>query len=331
MFRSKGKKNHDPVQNNASNAINPELPPELLLDIYNYLPRKQRSGMFANKDLCSLWRHQDVDYQLLTAFLQAVLDDNYEKVEKILKVNPALVAAQPHPSLILQSHLTWQRCYALPALTMATLRSQLNMINTLLPYFEYIPNAAEVIKQQWQKPFCTEQALGAFITSITDAKNTINIDQLKKLLFADVLNLQSALPTAELLVQLLMIRRLPLNLNTDAELIHAIGLLQSVQIPELASKIASSLDKHTTYSKKQFSHGNIYLSDNSTYYRPHPEQIQGLGLTSVINSMGVLLKENKRELNAAKMAHLFQNAWHQHLYQIDAVYNNLAETNKKRR
>lgn len=76
--------------------------------------------------------------------LQAVIDDNRERVQLILDQDPEILLQVPNEKLIIISRYTWQKFYAEDALTMAVKRKQIEMIQLLLPYYDMLPQTDEV-------------------------------------------------------------------------------------------------------------------------------------------------------------------------------------------
>ena len=101
---------------------------------------------------------QEILEKIMPVFLQAVVDDDREKVKALLEEYPQLLLVKPgenYPNLVIESKLTWQQFYAEDALTMAVKRKQIKMIELLLPYYDKLEQTEDVIKAK-------EEALAAW-------------------------------------------------------------------------------------------------------------------------------------------------------------------------
>lgn len=87
---------------------------------------------------------EDLKERAIKAFLQAVIDDDREKVLLMLDKHPELLLQLPNEKLIIKSRHTWQQFYAEDALIMAVKRKQIEMIKIILPYYDKLPQTDEV-------------------------------------------------------------------------------------------------------------------------------------------------------------------------------------------
>lgn len=92
-----------------------------------------------------------------SALLHAVIDDDREKVRRILDVHPELLIQKPKDNLTITSRYTWQKFVAEDALSMAAKRHQVQMISVMLPYFANLPDtdmlsmAKSKLKSAWNR------------------------------------------------------------------------------------------------------------------------------------------------------------------------------------
>lgn len=93
--------------------------------------------------------HPLVRSKIMEEFLQAVVDNDRDKVARFLSYHPELLLIEPTPyvtdDFIIQSKLTWQIFHAEDALTMAVKRKQLKMIKLLLSYYDKLDQTEEVL------------------------------------------------------------------------------------------------------------------------------------------------------------------------------------------
>jgi len=88
----------------------------------------------------------------MQALLQAVIDDDREKVKKILDSRPDLLVLEPAEKFVseVKSQLTWQIFEAEKPLVMALKRNQVKMVEILLSYFEKLEDGAQKALEQWE-------------------------------------------------------------------------------------------------------------------------------------------------------------------------------------
>lgn len=106
-----------------------------------------------------LWKQvkPELDRKQVQVFMRAVIDDDRERVKKLLESNPALLLAEP-ADMVIESQLTWQRFYAENALAMAAKRRQTEMIKVLLPYYDKL--VAVCVTPEQKEEMTTAKAQG---------------------------------------------------------------------------------------------------------------------------------------------------------------------------
>lgn len=83
--------------------------------------------------------------KLMPEFLQAVVDENEEKIKELLDVHPELLLCEPSNALVIESKLTWQKFYAENALKMAAKRKQFKMFDLLFSYIHKLEQDDEAV------------------------------------------------------------------------------------------------------------------------------------------------------------------------------------------
>lgn len=123
-------------------------------DMPQVMPDRQFTQMMANLAKTNRF-YRDMFKDELTkrayiAFSQAVVDEDYPMLEKILKARPYLLTMAPPKGLEIESKLTWQRFIAEKPAVMAAKRKQAEMLEFLIPYYDKINDkvAANAAKQE---------------------------------------------------------------------------------------------------------------------------------------------------------------------------------------
>lgn len=132
------------------NSENPflNLPKEIFTHMKSVVPDEDMAKLISklsqtNRASNSLFKEgfEDTYYQVL---LQAVTDDNRQKVIKILNSKLSILSEPPKPNQIIQSKFTWQKFYAEDPLMMAVKRKQIEIIKILLPYYQKLGKNTEI-------------------------------------------------------------------------------------------------------------------------------------------------------------------------------------------
>lgn len=90
----------------------------------------------------------------LPLFLKAVVNDDRQTVKLMLEVHPNLLLVTPPHDMVVTTR-AWQIFYAEAAPIMAAKRGQIEMLNIMRPYFDYVPDQEkanamlEAVKQAW--------------------------------------------------------------------------------------------------------------------------------------------------------------------------------------
>ena len=147
---------NDPFLNFFSNYLSDtNLPNQFFThDMQRVVPNKQFTTMMVTLSKASrFWRNifkDELTKKAYLAFSQAVIDEDYPMLEKLLKPRPYLLTMDPPQGLKIESQLTWQRFIAEKPAIMAAKRKQLEMLQFLLPYYDKIAdkNPAHTAKQE---------------------------------------------------------------------------------------------------------------------------------------------------------------------------------------
>lgn len=330
------------IEHNASKGVFDIIPEDITkYTISTFFNAKEHSIIsLTNSGVRTLFK-ESFDKIALNGLLQAIVDENEDKVKQILNKEPELLLKKPDNHLVIESKLTWQQFHSEEPLKMAFKRNQLEMVKLILPYFDKIKDTNGKQEASKQLEACTnkteryKQYVLMVKTAIKEINtNTFSIsDFRKKLLLDEVIVLDNYVDVEALLLAAYRVYAEEYVAFTDWPqrdefCIKVIGFLQRLLIPETAKVFCQGL--HDVVEKKQLISDmakslKLVNNDSISYYPSVPNSSEGLGFSYLINDVAQSQQKAAGVLGAGYS--LFEKLYQSKMSALNRLKNDLVLNN----